>query len=244
VASSGSEAPLVGLTTYVERSRHGSWDEVSALLPMTYVNATIRSGGVPILLPPSPAEPPAVLSVLDALVVTGGPDVDPARYGADSHPETDTPRPERDEWESALCLEAIAMDLPLLAVCRGLQVMNVALGGSLHQHLPELTGDESHRRVKGQMSPNRIHVDKGTSLATILGTEPEGWCHHHQAIDRLGRDLTVVARAGDETVEAVELAGRTFALGVQWHPESNADDDRLFESLVRAATDYRKRRAA
>jgi putative glutamine amidotransferase len=238
VASSGSKAPFIGLTTYVEQATHGAWDEVSALLPMSYVSAVIRSGGTPLLLPPSPADPRDVLSRLTGLVVTGGPDVDPARYGAAPHEETDRPRPERDQWESDLCLAAVEMDMPLLAICRGLQVLNVALGGTLHQHVPDVTGTESHRLIRGQMSPNAVRVEKGSLLARVLGSSSEGLCHHHQSLDRLGRGLTAVAFAGDGTVEGSELPGKGFVVGVQWHPEDNPDDDRLFRALVEASLAY------
>ena len=240
MVSSGSRVPLIGLTTYVEPARHGVWDEVSALLPMSYVSAVIRSGGTPVLLPPSPADPRDVLSVLSGLVVTGGPDVDPARYGASPHEETDRPRPERDQWEADLCLAAVELDLPLLAICRGLQVLNVALGGTLHQHVPDVTGSDSHRLVRGQMSPNAVRVEAGTALARVLGSTSEGLCHHHQAIDQLGQGLRAVAFAADGTVEGAELPERAFALGVQWHPEDNPEDDRLFQALVHAADEHRR----
>jgi putative glutamine amidotransferase len=234
VASSAS-SPLIGLTTYVEPTRHGVWDDVSALLPMTYVSAVIRSGGTPVLLPPSPTDPAPVLGVLAGLIVTGGPDVDPARYGADAHPTTDQPRTERDRWETACVLAALELDLPLLAICRGLQVLNTALGGTLHQHLPDVVGSDAHRVVPGEMSANSFRVDADARLAAILGTEPEGLCHHHQAIARLGRGLRAVAYAPDGTIEAVEADGKQFAIGVQWHPEDNPSDDRLFKALVEAA---------
>jgi gamma-glutamyl-gamma-aminobutyrate hydrolase PuuD len=234
VASNASDPPLIGLTTYVESARHGVWDDVSALLPMEYVSAVIRAGGTPVLLPPSPADPRSVLKVLSGVIVTGGPDVDPKLYGADAHPENDPPRPERDQWESAVCLAALEMDLPLLAICRGLQVLNVALGGTLHQHLPAITGSDNHRAVRGQMTPNTFTIEAGTVLAGILGTGADGMCHHHQGVDRLGRGMHAVARAGDGTIEAAEVEDRRFAVGVQWHPESNAGDDRLFKALVGA----------
>jgi gamma-glutamyl-gamma-aminobutyrate hydrolase PuuD len=215
---------------------------VSALVPFTYVSAVIRSGGTPLLLPPSPTAAGTVLSVLSGLVVTGGPDVDPARYGAEPHQETDVPRPERDWWESELSLAALEMELPLLAICRGLQVLNVALGGTLHQHVPDVIGTDDHRVVRGQMTPNRFSIADGTALAHVLGTTTDGMCHHHQAIDHLGRGLRAVAFAPDGTVEAAELPGRQFALGVQWHPEDSETDDRLFKALVEAAIGYQERR--
>lgn len=233
--ASSVSSPLIGLTTYVEPARHGVWDDVSALLPMTYVSAVIRSGGTPVLLPPNPSDPAPLLRVLAGLIVTGGPDVDPARYGAEPHPTTDQPRTERDAWETACVLAALEADLPLLAICRGLQILNTALGGTLYQHLPDVIGNDDHRVVPGQMSTNPFTVDPEAKLAEILGTGPDGLCHHHQAIDRLGRGLRAVAFAPDSTIEAVEVEGKRFALGVQWHPEDNPSDDRLFKALVEAA---------
>jgi gamma-glutamyl-gamma-aminobutyrate hydrolase PuuD len=234
------EPPQIGLTTSVERARHGAWDEESALLPMSYVSAVIRSGGWPVLLPPAPAEPGRVMAVLDGLVVTGGPDVDPARYGADRHQQTGRPRHERDAWEVAFCQAALVADLPLLAICRGLQVLNVAQGGTLHQHLPEVVGHSGHRLAPGQMRSNTFTLHPGSLAASVLGTDCAGLCHHHQAIDRVGEGLEPVGFAEDGTVEAVELAGKAFALGVQWHPEDTPDDDRLFQALVEAAARYRQ----
>jgi putative glutamine amidotransferase len=242
VASNVSDPPLVGLTTYVERAHHGVWDEMSALLPLAYVSAVVRSGGVPLLLPPAPAPPETVLGAISAVVLTGGADVDPSRYGADAHSMTDCPRPDRDAWEAKLCLAALDAEIPVLAVCRGLQVMNVALGGTLHQHLPDLTGTDVHRVALGRMTPNHVEVEPDSTLAAIVGSTTEGMCHHHQAVDHPGRGLRVVARAADGTVEGMEIPGRGFAVGVQWHPESNDLDDRLFKSVVEAAAAYRRRR--
>ena len=240
MGSSVSDPPLIGLSTYVETARFGVWEEKAALLPLNYVSAVIRSGGTPVLLPPSPAGPGSVLRALHGLVVTGGPDVDPARYGEPPHSETDRPRPERDAWEAALCQAALDMDLPLLAVCRGLQVLNVSQGGTLHQHLPDMTGNTDHRKVMGQMTPNQVTIDGDSRLADLLGTEAEVMCHHHQGVDRLGKDMTAIAYSSDGTVEAADVAGHRYALGVQWHPETNESDDRLFKSLVEAAAAYRR----
>jgi putative glutamine amidotransferase len=175
-------------------------------------------------------------------VLTGGADVDPSRYGAVAHSMTDRPRPDRDAWEAKLCLAALDAEIPVLAVCRGLQVMNVALGGTLHQHLPDLTGTDLHRAALGQMTPNHIEVASDSTLAAIVGSTTDGMCHHHQAVDHPGRGLRVVARAADGTIEGMEIPGRGFAIGVQWHPESNDLDDRLFKSVVEAAAAYRRRR--
>jgi gamma-glutamyl-gamma-aminobutyrate hydrolase PuuD len=232
------EPPQIGLTASVERARHGAWDEESALLPLSYVSAVIRSGGWPVLLPPAPVDPQRVVALLDGLVVTGGPDVDPELYGAARHEQTGRTRRERDTWEVSLCRAALAADIPLLAICRGLQVLNVAQGGTLHQHLPEVVGHSLHRVALGQMQTNLVTLRPGSAAASILGPESEGLCHHHQAIDQLGTGLDPVGVAADGTIEAVEVKGKSFALGVQWHPEDNPDDDRLFLALLDAATRY------
>jgi anthranilate synthase component 2/putative glutamine amidotransferase len=231
--------PIIGLTTYIEDAQWGRSQEEAALLPQAYVDAVARSGGFPILLPPSSVEPEDVLGTLDGLVITGGPDVDPAHYGADPHVKTRPARIERDGWEMALGRAALDEDLPLLAICRGLQILNVAMGGSLHQHLPEIVGHEDHRFVEGEKSPTLIALNSGCLIGGILGSEAEGICHHHQAIDRLGRRMEAVGFAADGTVEAVEVAGQEFAIGVQWHPEDDPTDDRLFTALVQAAARYR-----
>jgi putative glutamine amidotransferase len=253
-ASDGAETtpPLIGLSTYVDRARYGAWDEVAAILPYTYVRSVSRAGGCAVLLPPAPGGPEAVrstagraataLEALDGLIVTGGPDVDPRLYGALPHDQTDSPREERDAWEMALCRGALERGLPLLAICRGLQVLNVSLDGTLHQHLPDLLGSDGHRAAPGQMTANRVTLSAGSGVASILGAEAEGSCHHHQAIDQLGRRVQAVGFAGDGTVEAIEVKGSDFAIGVQWHPEDNQDDDRLFVALVEAASHYRASR--
>jgi gamma-glutamyl-gamma-aminobutyrate hydrolase PuuD len=181
---------------------------------------------------------------MDALVLTGGPDVAPATYGASPHAQTDEPRLERDHWEMALCQAALRQGLPLLAICRGLQVLNVATGGTLHQHLPDVLGHDDHRPALGRTSPNRVDLVQGSRAASVLGLRTEGHCHHHQAVDRLGAGLVAVGAAEDGTVEAVEVAGPGFALGVQWHPEDNPADNRLFVALVEAARARRDARAA
>ena len=211
------------------------WDEPAALLPYGYVSAVTRAGGHPVLLPPVPWDPREVLEVVDALVLTGGPDVGPGTYGAEPHDQTDPPRQERDSWEVALCHGALQQGLPLLAICRGLQVLNVALGGTLHQHLPDVLGHDAHRPVPGRTAPNQVTLKPGSRAASILGERTEGRCHHHQAVDRLGRGMEAGGFAVDGTVEAVEITGRDFALGVQWHPEDAQADDRLFVALVGAA---------
>lgn len=232
--------PLIGLSTYVEHAQWGVWDQRAALLPTNYIEVVARVGGLPVLLPPIvPTDidgaAAAVVAGLHGLVLTGGSDVDPEQYGAPAHAETDAPRGERDTWELALLRAALASDLPVLAVCRGAQLLNVAMGGTLHQHLPEVVGEPTHRPALGSFGRVRMEVDPTSRLAAIVGEAPDGQCHHHQAVDRLGDGLIVCARAADGTVEGVELPSARFALGVQWHPEEDGDE-RLFAALVAAAS--------
>jgi putative glutamine amidotransferase len=239
VQLASDDRPLIGLTTYQGPISHGRTDEVATFLPSSYVDAVERAGGQAVLVPPSRTDPGAALARLDGLVTTGGPDIDPARYGAAPHPKTGRPREERDEWETALCRASLDAGSPLLAICRGVQVLNVALGGTLHQHLPEVPGRSDHRRPGGEPGTTTITVHAGTTMAAILGPATEGICRHHQAIDRLGEGLRAVGFSADGTVEAVEVAGAPFAIGVQWHPEDNPGDGRLFEALVAAGRRYR-----
>ncbi|MCX4751703.1 gamma-glutamyl-gamma-aminobutyrate hydrolase family protein [Kitasatospora sp. NBC_01287] len=228
--------PLVGITSYLEQASWGVWNQPAALVPQLYVDAVIGAGAVPVLLPPQPAGPVAraLLARLDGLVLAGGPDVDPARYRAEPHHRTGAPHPVRDAWEFELVRAALAVDLPLLGVCRGLQVLNAALGGDLVQHLPDRIGDESHQSAPATFHRRPVRVEPESRLAGILGERPEVLCYHHQAVDRIGTGLRPVAFAADGTVEALELPGARFALGVQWHPEADPGDPRLFRSFVDA----------
>ena len=235
---------MIGLTAYVEMVRHGAWEEPCAFVPQSYVEAVAQAGGCPVLLPPWRSGVATALATVDGLVLTGGPDVGPGLYGSVPHNETDEPRQQRDAWELALCRAALAADQPLLAVCRGLQLLNVSLGGTLHQHLPEVVGHDAHRAVLGQPSPNRVVLEPSSTVGSVLGGEAEGRCHHHQAVDRLGDRLQAVGFAEDGTVEAVEVHGAGFAVGVQWHPEEDRGDLRLFNAFVEAARGYAKRRGA
>jgi putative glutamine amidotransferase len=236
---------VIGLTTYNEPARMLVWDTEFALLHATYVAATERAGGIAVLLPPQAAEAQDsaadVLDRLDGLVLTGGADVDPARYDQPPGERTSRPRALRDEWEIALARGALDRDLPLLAICRGLQIVNVALGGSLHQHLPEVTGHEGHQPGPGVFGAVYVDLKPGTRTAALLGPRVRASCHHHQAIARLAPGLRVTGHAEDGTVEAIEVLGQAFAVGVQWHPEEDSEDTRLFAGLVAAARQYRER---
>lgn len=230
--------PVIGLTTYLQQARSGVWDVVACFLPEQYLDGVVRAGGVGLLLPPQPAEAEvvdAVLSGLDGLILTGGLDVDPSRYGQEPHPETDAPQPVRDAWEAALAIGAIDRGLPVLGICRGAQVLNVARGGSLHQHVPDVVGHGGHRYGDAVFTANHVTTEPGSRLAALIGETLPGQCYHHQAIDRLGDGLVVSARDAEGVIEAVELPEHPFAVAVQWHPEESLDDLRLFAGLVAAA---------
>ncbi|MFD4788951.1 gamma-glutamyl-gamma-aminobutyrate hydrolase family protein [Streptomyces sp. NPDC058459] len=223
--------PLIGVSTYLEAgARWGVWELEAALLPAAYPRLVSRAGGLPALLPPDdPARAPEVVARLDGLVVTGGPDVDPARYGAVRDPRCGPPAPARDAWELALIEAALAARVPLLGICRGMQLLNVALGGTLVQHL------DGHVETVGVFGAHPVHPVPGTRYAAI---QPDGTSvptHHHQAVDRLAPGLVPSAHAADGTIEAVELpAPEDWVLGVQWHPEMGTDD-RVMRALIAAA---------
>ena len=226
--------PVVGVTAYEEDARWGVWHTSAALLPASYVHAITAAGGVPVLLPAQSTDVVTLVGRLDALVLTGGPDVDPNRYGAERQPDTDDPRHERDQFELDLLRESTNSGVPLLAICRGLQLLNVGRGGTLVQDLPAAVGSDGHRPQPGTFADQHISVDPTSQLATALGaTEVEVSCHHHQAIAELGRGLVAVACSGDGVVEAVEDPSAPFLIGVQWHPEEG-DDLSLFSALVEA----------
>jgi putative glutamine amidotransferase len=224
--------PLIGISTYLEDSvRWGVWDRPAALLPDGYHRAVQRAGGLAALLPPdgAPGAARAAVARLDGLVVAGGPDVDPARYGAARDPRTGPPAPERDAWEAALVAAALELGVPLLGVCRGLQVLNVVRGGTLVQHL------DGHGGPPGVFGEHEVRPVPGTRLAGMLGAGPLSVpTYHHQAVAALGDGLAVAAHAADGTVEAVEMPGCPFVLAVQWHPEAGRDPA-LFAALVEAA---------
>lgn len=233
--------PLIGITAYAEDARWGNWESPAAFVPLAYCQAVETAGGRPLLVPPSYEGVEETLAALDGLVLSGGADLDPASYGADPHPETNGTRPERDEAELALLEGALARDLPVLAVCRGSQVLNVALGGDLVQHLPELVGHEGHRETLGTYADHDVEVLPGTRLADALGAQAAIKSHHHQGFGRVGEGLRTAARAPDGTVEAIEDPSRRFTLGVLWHPEED-EDAALFRALVQEARRFRAER--
>jgi gamma-glutamyl-gamma-aminobutyrate hydrolase PuuD len=227
--------PLIGLTTYRERAATGVWDTEFALLHNAYVDAVARAGGVPVLLPPQEHGADEAIEGVDALVLTGGSDVDPERYQQRPHQQTAVVRPWRDDWELRLLARALAADLPVLGICRGAQLFNVALGGTLDQHIPDSVGHRRHSPAPGVFGETRVTLSPGSVLAGVLGPTATVACYHHQAIDKLAPALAVAGWSDDDIVEAVELPGQRFALGVQWHPEQDGGDLRLFKALVAAA---------
>ena len=234
--------PIVGITSYAEKARWGVWELPAALVPLAYVRAVERAGGRPLVVPPSAEAVEETLDALHGLVLSGGADLDPASYGAEPHGETDGVRPERDGAELALLEAALARDLPVLAVCRGSQILNVARGGDLVQHLPEVVGHEGHKDTPGVFSDHDVEVVSGTKLHDVVGGRAPVKSHHHQGYGSLGKGLRESARAEDGTVEAIEDPSRRFALGVLWHPEEG-EDAALFEALVAEARRYMEERA-
>lgn len=226
--------PRIGATTYREPAKWGVWDEPADLLPTTYARAIETAGGLPVLLPPSAAElAPDAIGGVHGLLLAGGADVAPEQYGAPRDVQTGPPRADRDEWELALVHAALARDVPVLAICRGMQVLNVALGGDLIQHLPDAVGTELHCPTVGRHGRHPVDVAPGSRLAAIVGPRAEIATYHHQAVRTLGAGLRPTAWAGDGVVEAVELADRSWVQAVQWHPEAH-DGDALFAAFVAA----------
>jgi gamma-glutamyl-gamma-aminobutyrate hydrolase PuuD len=234
--------PRIGVSTYREQAVWGVWDERADLLPASYADAVAGAGGVPLLLPPADlgaAGAAAAIDALDGLVLAGGADVDPARYGAERDPNTTAPRADRDSWELALVRRALATDLPILAICRGMQLLAVASGGTLIQHLPDVVGNDAHCPQLGAHGRHEVRIATG-KLLTALGARATVATHHHQAVDLLGADLAAVGWAVDGTVEAIEHATATWVLGVQWHPEAH-DGAALFAAFVQACARFRTR---
>lgn len=216
----------IGLTTYREPAAWGVWNEPADLLPATYADAVHRAGGMPLLLPPitgtlgsMAAFVESALDAVDGLLLAGGADVDPARYGALRHPSTGGARPDRDDWEIALARAAMQRNMPVLGVCRGMQVLAVALGGTLLQHLPDTTGTEEHCAVVGVHGRHVVRVSPDSRLGEVVGPQVEVASYHHQAVDRMPAPLIATAWADDGTIEACEANDGSWIVGVQWHPE-------------------------
>lgn len=232
----GPSRPVVGLSTYRERASWGVWHARADLLHAQYADAVLAAGGVPVLLPPAAATDDvarAVVARIDALVVTGGADVDPGRYRAEPHRRTAGWREDRDAWETALLRAADEAGLPTLGVCRGMQLMAVAAGGALHQHTPDLVGHEDHSPGGDTFGRTDVRTAEGSRLRAVLGERVEAGCHHHQSVDT-HPGFEPVAWAADGSLEAMERPGPRFCVGVQWHPEVGTDHT-LFAALVAAA---------
>ena len=233
-----SDRPVIGLSTYRETARWGVWDTRADLLHAQYADAVVAAGGVPVLLPPAAGThdaAQAVVARIDGLVVCGGADVDPGRYGAEPHRRTTGWREDRDAWETALLEAADEIGLPTLGVCRGMQLMAVAAGGSLHQHTPDLVGHEEHNPGGDEFGSTAVHTAEGSRLRATLGERVEVGCHHHQSVD-VHPGFDAVAWAADGSLEAMERPGDRFCLAVQWHPEVGTDHT-LFAALVAAAAE-------
>ena len=221
---------MIGICAAVERARWTVWDQMAALAPLDYVDSVRRAGGIPVLLAPDPvatASPDLLLDRIDGLLVAGGSDIDPATYGAERDPATGETNIERDRFEISLARRAVERDMPVLGVCRGMQVLNIAFGGTLVQHLPDRYGHEGHRPNPGSFagSEHEVRLEEGSLAATTAGEPVHGTLqHHHQGVDRVADGLATSGWAVDDgLVEAVEIPGRRFVLGVQWHPEADPE---------------------
>jgi putative glutamine amidotransferase len=233
--------PLIGITSYAEQIRWGVWTEDAALVPLSYVTAIEHAGGRPLVVPPAADGVEETLDALDGVLFSGGTDLDPGLYGAEPHPETDPPRRQRDEAELRMLEAALDRDMPVLAVCRGSQLLNVARGGDLVQHLPDAVGHEQHRHTPGAFADHAVTVARDSRLGALLGEHAPVKSHHHQGYGEIGAGLREVAWAEDGLVEGLEDSEKRFAVGVLWHPEEG-EDFALFKALVEEARRYREER--
>ena len=234
--------PVIGISSYLERTKSGVWDAEAVFLPWAYAAPVVAAGGAVTVLPPQPPTADAVagaLSSIDGLYIAGGYDVDPAAYGASAHSQTDAPRVGRDAWETALFDGACVIGLPVLGVCRGAQVVNVARGGTLIQHLPDVVGHTGYQGGDAVYRPVGVSVEPGSRLATMHPLERDVPMYHHQAIDRLGAGLVVSARTAEGIVEAVEDPSLDFCVAVQFHPERD-ELTGIWDAFIAAAAAYRE----
>lgn len=233
--------PLIGVCAAVERAAFGVWkDEPTVLLPLSYARAIHGAGGMIAMLPPdrrATKDPSELLERIDALVLGGGADIDPESQGVEAHPETIGSNPDRDRFEIALAREALERGMPLLGVCRGMQILNVACGGTLDQHLPDRVGHERHRPVPGAWAEHDVRIEPDSLTASAAGAERlTVKSHHHQGVDAIPDNLRPSAWAtDDDSVEAIETTDGEFVLGVLWHPEEDSEDS-VIRSLVSRAT--------
>jgi putative glutamine amidotransferase len=246
---SDSRRPVIGICTALARANWGVWDRrEAALLAVSYIEAIQRAGGLAVMIPPDGRfehDPDEILDLLDGLILAGGNDIDPARYGADPDPQTHHLVPERDRSELALAIRAVERDIPVLGICRGMQLLNVAFGGTLTQHLPDELGHEEHRRTPGSFdgSDHDVRLTSGSLAAGAAGEELHGTkSHHHQGVATIGDGFVVTGRSTiDDLPEAIEAPGHRFVLGVQWHPEAD-EESRVVGAIVEQARGYRSAR--
>lgn len=228
--------PVIGISTYEETATWRGWHRRASLVPTDFVSGIAEAGAIPVLLPPygSDAEAQRVVAGLDGVLIVGGADIDPARYGQQRTPHTGAPAPERDEWEAALVRSALAEDLPVLGVCRGMQMLNIVHGGTLLQHLPTDRGTEAHQPADPQFARIEIRMSAAHLPGSVLGPHRSVGCFHHQATATVGDGLEATGWAADGTIETIADPARDFVVGVQWHPEIEPDRQ-LFAAFVRAA---------
>lgn len=246
-----SEArPVIGICTALERAQWSAWDQDAALLSYAYITAIQRAGALALMIAPDPYlvdDPDDVLDRIDALILAGGADIDPSAYGAEPQPETKGTVPERDRVELALTRRVMERDIPVLGICRGMQLINVAQGGTLHQHLADVVGHNEHRRTLGSFeeADHDVRLEPGSLAARAAGEEVHVTkSHHHQGVDELGEGLVVTGVATlDGLPEAIEMPGRRFVLGVQWHPEAD-EQSRVIAALVEQAREVQRSVAA
>ncbi len=227
--------PIIGITGELEAARWGNWIREAVVSPVSYTRAVERAGGTPVILPPVPVSSvPVLIAGLSGLVLTGGRDVDPSLYDEAPHEQTDVPDHRRDRFELILTRAAIDADLPFLAIGRGMHILNVARGGTLTQHLPDRVGNDSHKPDPVKMTIHDVRISAASKLARVLGETAQVPASHHQAVNRIGDGLLTVAWTADQVVEAIEVQGHRWGVGVQWSPE-DGEDLRLFETLVSVA---------
>lgn len=232
--------PIIGITSYLEQAQTGVWDVRASFLPEVYIRAVTDAGGTVVVLPPQPIDAHAaarIVNSLDGLIVAGGADIDPRRYGQQAHEKTGKPREDRDAFEEALILAAIELDLPFLGICRGAQMLNVSLGGNLIQHVPDVVGDDRYQLGAAQFNEIEVTVEPGSKIAEVFRNELSATAplYHHQSIGTVAPGLVVTSRTEDGIIEAVERPDSSFCVAVQWHPEEFEEDRRLFEGLVQSA---------